>query len=515
MGLDVVAALLALIGYGVSLYLASISNLFDARTKALVAAPLTLVAPVFLLIGALLLFLRFFSALLRLGERLAVRGRGMISMLALAQMARSPRQAIRMTLLLALAIAFAIFTLVFASSQSQRISDIAAYESGADFSGDIPLAAQHLTVQGETAKYSTISGVTSATFGYTGTGVTAGTSPTLSTQIRAVDATTFAHTAIWTPQYSSQSLTSLMAQLVARQGAAANVPVIIDAVTMSTLGLQVNDSFTLSVNNLPYSTLNCMVIAEVQHIPTINNSDTAGSSAQPGGVLLDYTTFATVYAQNILANRYGADPYLPINHAWLRTAGDTAQLSHVRAALTTPDLRLDNLYDRQVLIATMHNDPLYLNLIIILVVGAATALLLTLVGDLIASWLGVRTRVTNFAVLRSLGATSGQVTRVLLWEQVIVYIAALLLGVVFGVVLSATAVPTLSFSSTPAGGVLGSISNDEFFAIQHITPTQIIVPLSLGLAFIALVAVCVFALGTMVGVVVRPSMSQALRLNED
>jgi hypothetical protein len=27
--------------------------------------------------------------------------------------------------------------------------------------------------------------------------------------------------------------------------------------------------------------------------------------------------------------------------------------------------------------------------------------------------------------------------------------------------------------------------------------------------------VCVFALGTMVGVVVRPSMSQALRLNED
>ncbi len=517
LNLDVVAALLALIGYGVSLYLASISNLFDARTKALVAAPLTLVAPVFLLIGALLLFLRFFSALLRLGERLAVRGRGMISMLALAQMARSPRQAIRMTLLLALAIAFAIFTLVFASSQSQRISDIAAYESGADFSGDIPLAAQHLTVQGETAKYSTIPGVTSATAGYTGTGVTAGTSPTLPMQIRAVDARTFAHTAIWTPQYSSQSLASLMAQLVARHGAAANgtVPVIIDAVTMSTLGLQVNDSFTLSVNNLPYSTLNCMVIAEVQHIPTINNSDTAGSSAQPGGVLLDYTTFATVYAQNILANRYGADPYLPINHAWLRTAGDTASLAHVRAALTTPDLRLDNLYDRQVLIATMHNDPLYLNLIIILVVGAATALLLTLVGDLIASWLGVRTRVTNFAVLRSLGATSGQVTRVLLWEQVIVYIAALLLGVVFGVVLSATAVPTLSFSSTPAGGVLGSISNDEFFAIQHIIPTQIIVPLSLGLAFIALVAVCVFALGTMVGVVVRPSMSQALRLNED
>jgi len=63
--------------------------------------------------------------------------------------------------------------------------------------------------------------------------------------------------------------------------------------------------------------------------------------------------------------------------------------------------------------------------------------------------------------------------------------------------------------------VISQRGKDEFFAIQHIIPTQIIVPLSLGLAFIALVAVCVFALGTMVSVVVRPSMSQALRLNED
>src|SRR5260370_38975125 len=97
-----------------------------------------------------------------------------------------------------------------------------------------------------------------------------------------------------------------------------------------------------------------------------------------------------------------------MNQAWLGTAGDTASLAHVRAALTTPDLRLDNLYDRQVLIATMHNDPLYLNLIIILVVGAGTALLLTLVGDLLASWLGVRTRVANFAALRCPGSASGQ-----------------------------------------------------------------------------------------------------------
>jgi len=70
-----------------------------------------------------------------------------------------------------------------------------------------------------------------------------------------------------------------------------------------------------------------------------------------------------------------------------------------------------------------------------------------------------------------------------------IYGAALVLGVIFGAVLSVTAVPALVFTSAPTGGVLSSISNEEFYLIQHIITTQIIIPLSLGLAFMALVAV--------------------------
>jgi FtsX-like permease family len=158
LNLDAAAAIVALVGYGVSLYLVSLNNLFDARTRVLVVAPLTLIAPLFLLIAFLFLFLRFFTAILRMGAKLAMRSRGAISMLALAQMARNPRQTLRMTLLLALAIAFAIFTLVFSASQFQHISDMAAYESGADFSGDLPVVSQHLTVQQETALYRNIAG---------------------------------------------------------------------------------------------------------------------------------------------------------------------------------------------------------------------------------------------------------------------------------------------------------------------------------------------------------------------
>ena len=492
--LDIVAAIIALTGYGVSVYLSSIQNLLDAQTQTLVVSPLALLAPIFLLLAAVLLFLRIFPLLLHLGSDLIPHSRGAVPVLALAQMSRTPRQALRMTLLLALAIAIAIFTLVFSASQSQHISAIAAYESGADFSGDIPVTHQITTrapsVKDETTLYSHISGVLSASAGFSATGTTSGTSPTIPMQILAVDAGTFARTADWTTRDSSQSLSSLMAQLVAGHNDAPHndaVPAIVDAATVNALDLHIGSTFTISVNNLTNGTLNCMIVAEVQHIPSVNNSDapgSAGSNALPGGVLIDYTAFSNVYLQDIFRSGATSPLYPPINHLWLRTNEDPASLAHVRAALMTPGLHLENLYDRQMLADSMSTDPLYLSIIIILIVGAATALLLALAGNLLASWQSVRARLTNFAVLRSMGATFGQITSVLLWEQGIVYSAALLLGVIFGAVLSATAVPLLTFTSTPASGILSSISNDEFYAIQQIIPAQIIIPLSLGLHFL-------------------------------
>src|SRR5579875_2261077 len=99
----------------------------------LLLTPLTLVGAVFLLLACLLLFLRLFPLLLEWGSWLATRNKGAAPVLALAQMARAPRQSLRMTLLLALATAFAIFTLVFTASQQQRIVDVSGYQGGADF----------------------------------------------------------------------------------------------------------------------------------------------------------------------------------------------------------------------------------------------------------------------------------------------------------------------------------------------------------------------------------------------
>src|SRR5437588_2752343 len=283
-----------------------------------------------------------------------MRSRGAISMLALAQMARNPRQTLRMTLLLALAIAFAIFTLVFSASQFQHISNMATYESGADFSGDLPVITQR-NVQQETALYRNIAGVKSATVGFTESGVSSGTSLSIPIEIRAVDARTYAQTGIWTPQDSSQSLASLMRRLVSASSDALSndqVPVIIDAATAHRLDLQSGNSFAVSVNNVPNSNMNCQVIAVVQHIPTVNSSDTSANSGTfvaPGGILLDYTTYAAVYKRDILVKGSASDTYLPVNHVWLSTQNDENAVVSVREALKTPGLRLQNLYDRRLL----------------------------------------------------------------------------------------------------------------------------------------------------------------------
>ncbi|HZR42305.1 MAG TPA: hypothetical protein VFB12_19450, partial [Ktedonobacteraceae bacterium] len=62
---------------------------------------------------------------------------------------------------------------------------------------------------------------------------------------------------------------------------------------------------------------------------------------------------------------------------------------------------------------------------------------------------------------------------------------------------------------------LSDTSGSDFFAIQHVIPAQIAVPLSLDFALVGLVAICLIALTMMVRTVSRPTISQVLRLNED
>ncbi len=508
--IDIVAALIALTSFIILTYITR-ADILDPYTALILLTPLTLLSSVFLLIAVVLLLLRFFPVILRGSASVLGRGRGAAPLLAVAQMARSSRQPLRITLLLTLAISFAIFSLVCLASQAQRVLDVTSFQAGADFSGTVSnnifTAAQ---LPAATSAYSSIPGVRSASLGYT-TPVIAGNGLSgASIDFHAVDANNFAQTAIWNDQDSEQSLPTLMQLLRSQRSMVTSrhiVPAIVDAQALDTLHIGMGSKFTLNFSSLSHATdlTNFVVVAVVQHIPTPN------TSTGPG-VLVDYESYATNYEQK---EGISGDLAIPIDTVWLRTADDAASLYSVRHALSNGDLQLDSLYDRRALIDTQYHEPLYLTLVGVLGLGATTALLLALIGSLTASWSSIRGRLSSFTILRALGATPIQVVFALIWEQCFIYVTAILLGIVFGLVFSFLVVPVLTFTSVSPLGVSSDISTQAFYIAQSVPPLRIIIPATVGIALALLAILCLVTLALMVWLVLRPSISTMLRINED
>ncbi|HZU67556.1 MAG TPA: FtsX-like permease family protein [Ktedonobacteraceae bacterium] len=513
MRLDLAAALIAIIGFAFSLYITT-PGVLDDRVRTLILPATTVAGALFLLLACALLLLRLFPSILRLASSLASRSRSATPMLALAHIARSPRQALRITTLLVLAIAFATFTLSFTASQAQRIPDVAAYQVGSDFSGAFAVGSivSFDSWQQQEALYRHIPGVTSATIGYANFLTATAGSFNTSIDIRIVNAATYAQTTYWTSQDSSQSATSLMQQLIAHRSLVASqkvVPVIIDTATANQLNLSVGSRFTINDPNNP---VNALVVAQVTHIPTINDSpysSSATDSSAFGGLLADFQSYSDYSAA---VNNQGVTP----TNIWLRTRDDPASLASVRAALTAGPLQLVNLSDRRAIINSLSNDPLYLTLIVVLYLGVATVVLLALVGNLALAWQSARSRLPDFIILRALGSTPREIAALLTCEQSIIYIVSIVLGIATGLIFSAIVLPRLVFTTVLNTSGSQPISTTQFFILQDAPPVRIVLPYALlAITLGLLILICLIALGAMLRVAFRPAVHQLLRVSED
>lgn len=534
--LDVLAAILALAGYGTFALLNALTASGPVGQQANLAAalsPLALVAPIFLMVAAALLFLRFYPLLLRLGERITARGRGAAAMLALTQVARASHQASRTTLLLALTACFALFTLTANATLAQHIRDAAAFQAGADISGGVtPIGdASAANLAQQTAAYDAIPGVISATLGYrayaqlvngNGAHIVGGSAISIgpvgpggaTLQIEAVDANTFANTGYWDAQDAPQSLANLTALLRTHRADASahdQVYAVVDATVWSNLQLHPGATFTLPVPGYTQGGMRFVAAVEAMHIPTMFGD-------QGGGILVDYQSYAAVYAHDTGNTGDTTGQTLAPNFIWLRTKDDAASLASVRAAIASGPLQVSSwaaidgpivqMADRRAIIAELETDPMKIDLTGILGIGGTAALLLALFGMLIAAWLRVRTQLATYALLRALGTEPRRLAALLFWEQGTVYVVALGLGVVLGAALAIVALPALpdlAFSGAFGGPVDSSGP-----------PVQIVWPWpALALALAGLVVICGGAMLLSARVASRPSLSQTLRLNEE
>lgn len=468
----------------------------------------------FLLLGSVaLLFLRFFPAFLRVAAWIAGRGRNVGPALALIQLARAPRQAARIILLLGLATAFLIFANTFDASQTQRPQDEAAYQVGADFRGTVAHPTSGESPALAAAPYASLPGVDSASAGYTVAIDPRDNEANINVALQAIDADSFGRAAMWTPQSSPDTLPNLMATLADARAAAGTtdeVPAVIDAAFAEAFHVQDGAHFTLTVPGYTSGGMRFVVVAEVRHIPSVyDNADQNGygTFGGAGGALVDYTSFAAAFKAD---HPHAASTPPAPNTIWLRTSDNPALLASIRQSLGQGDLALSPLLDRRQEIAVAQNDPLWVDLLSVLRMAAAAALLLALVGSLVSSWVSSRSRVTQFALLRALGVDPRRMAATLIWEQSLMYAMAFALGIALGAILSTVVLPALVFAN------MVSSNGNAFLKTLDVPPIQIIFPfseLALGLGGAAIL--CALALIVTALVIATSSVSQSLRLNED
>ena len=508
--LDVGLALLCAIGYlELSQFGATQMRLALGDSGNQSSSPLLLLTPALLLLAGGLLLLRFVPLSARLGAWLASRGRGLTMLLAFAQIERTPARYARLTLLLALAVGLGLFALVFDASLTQSIHDSAAYGAGADVRISVnPLVSQQQESD-YLARLQALPGVRQATPLYRTYASTSQDLDNLGVDILCVDPATFtgvASSTSWRDDFAAQSLPDLMRQMRQDQARLHAEPrqtppiwAIVSDELAQEMRLQVGERFQLESSDVHSGTPTFVTGAIVHDFPTLYPQQ-----APAGFMVVDLNAYSAYVAAN---SGQAAQTSLGLNEFWLRTSASQSQHQALLQALDRQQFALsissvDSFHED---LTQAQSNPTNGGMRGLLLIGAFTAALLAVLGALVQAIIAARQRTTQFAILRTLGMSSGQLTGLLLSEQTVVYLFGLLGGTLLGLILTTATWPYLTFSAAA------------------VDPTTVGVPpyvlsvnwLTVGLFYGALLLAFVLALAIAARHAATIGLGKALRLGED
>ena len=510
--LDVGLALLCAVGYlelgqfgGTQTRLA----LGDSGGQSI--SPLLLLTPALLLLAGGLLLLRVVPLAARLGTWLASRGRGLTTLLAFAQIERTPGRYARLTLLLTLAVGLGLFALVFDASLTQNVHDSAAYTAGADMriSLNPPVSLQQQAAY--TTQLRALPGVEDTTALYRTYGSTSQDLGNLGVDILGVDPATFAGVAnsfSWRSDYAAQSLPDLMRQMRAgqtrldagtEQGQAPPIWAIASDGLAQEMRLKVGQRFHLDISDVHFGTPTFVVGAIFHDFPTLYPQQA------PGGVMvvdmMAYGAYVAAHSDQAFVTSFGP------NEFWLRTT--TSQRQH-QALLDALDrqrftLSINSVDSFQEDLAQAQANPTNSGMRGLLLIGALTAAFLAVLGTLVQAIIAARQRTTQFAIFRTLGMASRQLTGLLLGEQTVVYLFGLFGGTLLGLLLTTATAPFLTFSAAAVDPTTVGVPP---YALRINWPT-------VGLFYGALLLAFALALVIAARYAATIGLGKALRLGED
>lgn len=467
-----------------------------------VAMPLLLTAAIALLV------VTAFPLLLRLVAYVVSLSRGAIPTIALAKIARAPRQAITITWVVAIAACMASLTVVTVATQQQRASDLAAATVGSDFQG-ITAQASIQSAQSLAQRYRSIPGVIAVSCGTTLTVPYEEGEQDVLIKLLAMDAETFGNTVSASPYMSNTALEALTQQLVADRPQAESadvVPAIVDAAMWNTLELSEGKLFMLPLPGYTQAAMKFEAVGRVAYLPSAlpTSGFASGEGGIAGGLLVDYQTLKTVYSHDVPNNTLSPDT------VWLRTQHDAATLAAVRSDLRSGPLRLTQVEDRVAAVAQYQRDPLQNDLLVGQFIVTCAVLVLALLALVQETWLAATQRRLEFAFLHALGINSGQLRWIILWEEVFCVVVGLVLGILLSWPTMHAIVPMLA-----ATQLLGDSAGSGSLALDT-PPVRLVVPVGI-LTLIAGVILCVglSAVYVLAGREIPDSMGETLRVNQD
>jgi ABC-type lipoprotein release transport system permease subunit len=466
------------------------------------ADPFQLVAPALLLLSGALVALRLFPLATRACAWLAGRMRGATAMLALAQVDRAAAQFARLALLLTLSVGLGLFALTFQASLRSNALAQASFLVGSDervvlqspVSGTPPTA----PFQAQIAAMPGVLGISPVYRTVASNDIDA-----TNVNLLAIDPATFAAVAYWRSNFASKPLGTLMKEMQTRaQGASAGdsqhpIWALVDPAFAANYKLAPGVVFTLSPQDSSSATLYFVVGAEVDHFPTL------GDTSVNGQIVMNMTDYAKA-----LAGPQGAGGninYIGPNEYWLRTTGNSAQDASRAQKLANPNLWVQTVIDRKTMEQAAINDPLVSGMTGLLVAGAGIVALLAVLGSIIQAAVSTQQRLTQFAILRTLGGRKPQLVRILLGQQLVVFGFGLLAGTALGAILSTATLPFLQFSTSTLNT-----------SAERLPPYVLVVnPVAIIVFYGVLLAAFALALLIGAGGALRVGLGAAMRIGED
>jgi putative ABC transport system permease protein len=377
-----------------------------AQQQKLFIDPLTLLVPSIAIFGAALLFLRIFPLLSAGISRLANLIASASIVLALRQIARTPRQYRALVLLLTMTLALGAFSASAAQTIDRNFSEQLYYKEPADLtiSEAWDFDQQNGVWLAPPLEDHRVKGVQEFSTWNSFVVIPQQDKSQTKSQLLAIDRLTYPKVTWWRNDFANIPLGALMNSLASSEQA-----ILVQQSFLDQYQLHLGDTVTLMFDTTP---VDFYIADTIKEFPTL------------------YPDQSPIFVANLsyIDDQIGLQPY----KVWFKLEPD-ARAQDVVDELKANGVRILDIENSRIDVNSGRLDPQRTGLFGVLSIGFAVAALLTVLGFFLYSFLSFERRLLQMGILRAMGLTVRQLFGLLMFEQIYLIVLGVAVGTGLGV----------------------------------------------------------------------------------